>query len=373
MKLRSPVTGRKLTHIGHALTAGDERWPVLDGIAFLRAGRRDLADAALACLDAGDEEAALVLLLGDQDDWARTPPPERQCRREVVRQRETISFREAMTLLAFGPVGIYFAHRWSDPTFLSGLALAQAHWRPGCRVLEVACGAGHFLRAFSPHAQDVVGGDVVFAKLWLARHYVSPHASLVCFDAASNWPFAENFADLLFCHDAFYFLPRKEFVAAEMMRVSPSVLVGHAHNALVDNLSAGAPLSPDEYAALFPGCSLFDDFELTSDLIEGRVPRATSSLALRDAAAVALAWQAGPPREASGRMTRAEPGRVLRRNPLYRDGEIVWPSERYATEYGALATYPVRTNAPETAYAGQADEIDEMARARVLLDLPDRW
>ena len=346
MKLTSPVTGRTLTRVGHALHTNDERWPVLDDIAFLRAGRRDLADEALACLDAGDDEAALVLLLGDQDDWARTPPADEACRRDAVRLRDTLNFRQAMSLLAFGAVGTYFAHRWSDPTFLSGLALAQSHWRPDSRILEVACGAGHFLRAFSPHAREVVGGDVVFAKLWLARHYVAPQASLVCFDAASPWPFADGFADLLFCHDAFYFLPRKDAVAAEMMRVSPRVLVGHMHNALADNLSAGAPLSPQEYAKLFPGCSMFDDRELTMALVENRVPRAAQAAALRDAAALALTWHFDQSGVASGPLTRAEPGRVLRRNPLYQDGQIVWPSERYATEYGPLATYPARTNAP---------------------------
>jgi hypothetical protein len=35
------------------------RWPVVDGIPFLRAGRRELAEAALGHLDAGEGEAAL--------------------------------------------------------------------------------------------------------------------------------------------------------------------------------------------------------------------------------------------------------------------------------------------------------------------------
>ena len=237
----------------------------------------------------------------------------------------------------------------------------------------VAGGAGHFLRAFTPHAAETVGGDVVFAKLWLARHYVAPDACLVCFDAASPWPFADAAADLLFCHDAFYFLPSKDVVSAEMMRVASRVLVGHMHNALVDNLSSGAPLSPEGYASLFPGCSLFDDRELTSALVEARVPQAVAPPMLHDAAAIALSWHAGQPGTAGGPVSQAEPGRMLRRNPLYRDGQIVWPSERYATEYGPLATYPARTAAPDTARAGEAAEIDAMARLRVMLDLPDRW
>ncbi|RYJ03572.1 MAG: methyltransferase type 11, partial [Acetobacteraceae bacterium] len=43
--------------------ADGTRWPAPDGIPFLRSGRRDLAEAALARLDAGDRDAALVLLL----------------------------------------------------------------------------------------------------------------------------------------------------------------------------------------------------------------------------------------------------------------------------------------------------------------------
>lgn len=371
MNLRSPVTGQVLRQADYALFAENERWPIVDGIAFLRADRRDLANAALMALDAGDSETALVLLLGDQDGWARTPPPSEDARREVVRNTGSLSFRDAMHLLAFGPVGTYFAHRWSDPTFLSGLALAQAHWGTGGRVVELACGAGHYLRAFAGHASEVIGCDLVFAKLWLARHYVAPDATLLCFDAAAPWPLANNSADILFCHDAFYFLPDKPHVAAEMQRVSPQVLVGHMHNLLVDNLSSGAPLDPAGYAALFPGSILFDDQEMTAALIESRVPRASADLAA--AAAVALASGAGAARIASGPLTSPPVGAPLRRNPLYVDGSIAWPSPRYATEYGALATYPIVTDAPEQARAGDDAVIDALAHRRVLVDLPERW
>ena len=370
--LRSPVTGRALTLTGYALNNQGERWPVVDGIAFLRADRRALADAALSMLDAGDAEGALTALLADQDGWASTPPPTETARREAIRRRDALSFREAMELLAFGPVGAYFAHRWSDPTFLSGLALAQSYWGAPRRVLEVACGAGHYLRAFAGHSGEVVGGDLVFAKLWLARHWVAPAATLVCFDAAAPWPFENRAADLLFCHDAFYFLPEKQFVAAEMLRVATRVLVGHMHNALVDNLSAGAPLEPATYAAMFPAPDLFDDRELTAALIEGRAPRPVTSRALAEAPAVALAVGTARPGVACGPLTAPAAGAVLRRNPLYEDGAVRWPSDRYAREYGPLATYPARTDAPEVAVAGDPGT-DAFTRRRELVDLPERW
>lgn len=68
--LRSPVSGRPLVaDTPHSLAAVGERWPVIDGIPFLRANRAELAGDALALLDAGRAVDALVLLLGDQDDW----------------------------------------------------------------------------------------------------------------------------------------------------------------------------------------------------------------------------------------------------------------------------------------------------------------
>ncbi len=379
--LRSPASGRPLhADTEHSLSDGRERWPVVEGIPFLRRDRRELAEAALAALDGGSALDATVLLLADQDNWARTPPPAEAARREVVRYANALTFRAAMDLLAFGPVATYFAHRWSDPTFMSGLALAEAHAARGS-IFELACGAGHFLREFArlstgtgDAAGPVTGADIVFAKLWLARRFVAPSARLLCFDAADPWPFADRVFDTVFCHDAFYFLPEKPHVAAEMRRVSGGpVLVGHAHNALVDNLSAGSPLSPADYAALFGTPLLYDDRELTAAAVEQRAPRPAAAEALGTAPAIALAAGAGQPRAVSGALAMPPPGQELRRNPLYHGGAIRWPSPRYEAEYAGLATYPGEPTGPETAVAGADPAIDALARRRVLLDLPDRW
>ncbi len=371
--LSSPVTGAILhADTPHSLADGNERWTVVAGIPFLRADRRALADAALTALDAGNTEHALVLLLGDQDNWARTPPPSEADRRAVARDASRLSFRDAMDRLAFGPVGTYFAHRWSDPTFLSGLGLAEAHWTEPRTVFELACGAGHYLREFGRAAPVVAGGDIVFAKLWLARQYVAPDALLVCFDAAAPWPLPSGWADLVFCHDAFYFLPDKPHVAAEMLRVGGAVLVGHAHNALVDNLSSGAPMDPAGYAALFGTPALYDDAELTRAVIGARAPVAAAASDLSHAAAIALVARGSAPRSAGGGLAMPPDGASLRRNPLYDGAAIRWPSERYATEYGPLATYPMQAEGPETARAGDP-AVADLARRRVLLDLPATW
>jgi SAM-dependent methyltransferase len=382
--LLSPVTREPLRADGpRSLADGARRWPVVDGIPYLRVGREALADEALAALGTGDRAAALVLLLADQDDWARTPPPDRAALAELVANADRLTFREAMDLLAFGGVATYFAHRWSDPTFLAGLALVEAHRGDARRAFEVACGAGHHLRELLRVGIAAAGGDVVFAKLWLARRWVAPAADLVCFDAAAPWPVPDGSADLVTCHDALYFLPAKPHVAAEMRRVAGpagTILVSHAHNRLVENLSAGEPLAPAEYAALFGGTvALYDDAELTRALAEVRVPVTVSADALGGAAAVALAVTGRAAVRVADGLALPSPGARLVRNPLYVDEDgtgrarVRWPSPRYEAEYAAFATYPEETDAPLIATAGAGPAVDGMARRRVLLDLPARW
>lgn len=376
--LRCPESGRPLRLEGrHALVGDARRWPVVDGIPFLRAGREALAAEALAAMEAGDRTAALLLLLADQDDWARTPPPEEAALLDLVCHADRLTFREAMDRLALGGVAAYFAHRWSDPTFLAGLALVEAHRGRSRRAFEVACGAGHHLRELLRVGVAASGGDVVFAKLWLARHWVAPRAALLCFDAARPWPLGGGSADLVACHDAFYFLPEKPVVAAEMRRVAGpagTVLVSHAHNALVDNLSAGEPLDPAGYDALFAPALLYDDAELARALLEARVPVAAGKLeGLAGAAAVAVAATGEAAGAVTGGVAVPARGTSLVRNPLLHADGVAWPSARYEAEYAPSATYVGAGDAPATAVMGESAAIDALARRRVLLDLPDGW
>ena len=143
--------------------AGAAGAPVVDGIPFLRSGREELARQVHERLDRGDVDGARVLLLADADDWwGEAPPPPEQ----LARVAGAATYREAMDLLGMGRVGDYFAHRWSDPTYLSVLGLLQQHW-PGDRpVVEIACGAGHVLRELvGCRSGPLCVVDVVFMNL----------------------------------------------------------------------------------------------------------------------------------------------------------------------------------------------------------------
>ena len=349
---------------------GERRWPVVAGIPWLRAGRDDVRERAVAALDAGDPEGAAVVLLADADDWwDAPPPPDAQLRAALAAP----TLRDAVDLLGFGRVGTYFVHRWSDPSWLAALALTAAHPPAGRPVVDLACGAGHLLRHLALHGhRDLTGVDVVFAKLWLARRFVLPAAvpvALVCADLTTPWPLPPPTRSRhVACHDALYFLDGKEaFVAAARRHAGDGgvVLLGHCHNALHPAGRAGRPLDPDGWRALLPGAAAYAEEELTAAAATGRLPDPADDAALAASEAVNLALDeaGGPPEPA---LLAPAPGAALSRNPLYADGERRWPGDRWAAEYGPRAeTYlPERwTDLPP----------DDAVHRRLALDLPEAW
>ncbi|MGY1609481.1 class I SAM-dependent methyltransferase [Geodermatophilus sp. SYSU D00700] len=331
----------------------------MDGIPFARAGRDDLRAEVAGLLAAGETDRARVLLLADADDWWTEPPPPPE---QLARVPAARTLREAMDLLGMGRVADYFAHRWSDPTHLAGLALLQAHW-PGSRpVVDVACGIGAHLRELSRRGvADLLGVDVVWAKLWLARRFVCPSARYVCADLTAAPGLPVGSPAYVMCHDAFYFLRDKPAAAAAMRALAGpggTVVVGHAHVADPH----GAPLTPEGYAEVLGTGLLYDDDELTRALLEGRPPRRAAPADLHASEAVALV--AGHPL-APAPVDLGEPLPPLFVNPLYPGGVLTWPSERYAAEYGPRSSYlPPRWPDPLPADA---------ARRRLLVDLPEAW
>lgn len=364
----SPNNGRML-HFDSAHSLSDgvcERWPVIDDIPYLRAGSEALATAALERLDHGDPAGALLLLLAQNDDHWTGAPPTVEDLTLLVAQRDTLSLRQAMRLLAWGRVGDYFAHRWSDPTFIAGLTLIDGHWSAPARGFELACGIGHYLRALSLAGMKMIGADVVFAKLWVARHWVAPEAELLCFDADQKWP-AIIQSDLALCHDAFYFLSCKEEVAAQLRQVAPVIALAHIHNADHFNFSAAQGMTLEAIQAVFPNAVIYSDEELTRAGADGDIPAASASSETEAFGVVIGACATAK----CGPLRLPQNGRSLRRNPLCVGGTQVWPSERYFEEYGARMTFACDTSLPDVAI--MAPQWEAAARRRDLVDLPERW
>ena len=366
---RSPTSGRPLrADASHALCTedGEERWPIVDGIPYLRTGSEARAAEAVRALDAGDTDAALLLLLPENDRWwDGAPPPEADLRR-LLAERDRLTLRVAMDLLGWGRVGTYFAHRWGDPTYLAGLALLDAHWPHPRTAFELACGIGHYLRALGSQGVRCMGADLVFAKLWVARHWVAPQAQLVCFDAEAPWP-VEPRADLAFCHDAFYFFQHKASVAVQLRAAAPAIAISHVHNSAHANYSCGAAIDRAELDDLFPGARLYADEALTAAAVACRAPTREG---LDTTEAFALFAPDGPPRPV-GALTLPCDGAPVRRNPLLGRNGPAWPSERYAAEYGPRATFRADARVPD--HALMTSRWTEAAARRELVELPERW
>ena len=379
MTLHDPVSRRPLTaDTPHSLTDGGERrWPVLDDVPYLRVGREGIVGKALEALDDGRVGDAAAVLLADNDDWwdEAPPPPDALAAAYEAAADPATTLRDAVAALGLGRVGDYFLHRDHDPSGLAVTALVATHPPAGRPVVDLACGAGHLLRrlALAPDATPSTGIDIVFAKLWLARRFLLPRSRadvrLVCADLRAPWPLEPDGDAWVSCHDALYFLDDPGDVldrAAALAGDGGAVLAAHCHNAEHPLGAAGRPHRVDEWAALLPGALTYAEEELTAAALDARPARAAEPEALCGTEAVALALdRAGaPPAED---LLAPPPGVALHPNPLYRDGVREWPNPRWGEEYGdRVAAY-----LPEHAPVGL--DLEQAARRRVLVDLPERW
>ena len=332
---------------------------MVDGIPYLRTYSEGLVAVALDHLDAGCPDDALVALLTDQDAWWTGPATDLGELKRLVRDRDTLTLREAMALLRFGPVADYFAYRWSDPTYLAGLALLEAHWAEPATAFELACGIGHYLRELTRRGVACVGADVVFAKCWLAKHWVAPAAEYVVFDAGARWPVAGMRLDLAMCHDAFYFLPDQENAAAMLRSIGGSVVVSHVHNVDVAGGAKGPARTAAEWAALFPDTTVYDEGELRRAFLAGDAPMPSGWRDDVTVEAWSLVEPVGTGRAIAGGLAMPPADAALRSNPLLDGNAVRWPSDRYRDEYADGCAW--------------TDPAADPVRSRRVVDVPERW
>ena len=241
-----PRCGADLRESGARLRCSCGSYPVVEGIPLL-------TDAAR------DREFSLGELLA-----LHRPPPRTRAgaflRRlfpgtarlaRAAARRET-RFIDLVARLGRASDLDYFRYRFSDPSYIAALAfLAPLREGP---VLDLCCGAGHVTRALSrklPGAA-VVGLDLNFALLYLARRFVAPEAILVCADAAGKLPFRDGAFAAAVCADGFYFLHDRLRAARELLRVARGpVLLPHLQDPAFQGPSVQPPLAAARILDLF--------------------------------------------------------------------------------------------------------------------------
>lgn len=260
----------------------------------------------------------------------------------------------------------YFRYRFSDPSYVASCAfLAPSTEGP---VLDLCCGTGHVARALFRKLPDaaVVGLDLNFALLFLARRFVVPEATLVCADATGRLPFRDGAFAAAVCVDAFYFLRDRARAAAELLRVTRGpILVAHLQDPVFQGPSVQPPLSAAEVLRLFRGRSprLYSERRILERFLADRV----------------LDLSGPEPREdETVSLTAGVEPRVYPDADFFTGGRSINPLYEVRQAGNALALalrrpHPFLPAALRIEHRQVAEGDPELARKFVLLDLPPRY
>jgi len=289
------------------------------------------------------------------------------------RLQEAILNRDATFLQlaeALGRVGDldYFRYRFSDLSYIASAALAAPLARGP--VLDLGCGAGHLVSALAKRIPKglIVGLDLNYALLYLARRFLAPDALLVCADAAARLPFCDGAFEASISADVFQYLPDLTTTAAELIRVTRGpILLSHLWT---------KTRTPEHYLALFAErkpwlCGdrdLLESFLRTRSLDLTRPPQEGEE---------SLSLVAGLDRGVIPGADYFVSGSTI--NPIYETreegGKIHLQRRRLSDAYDA-AVRKYAEHFPEslTVTREQVAERDpELVRKFVLLDLPDNY
>jgi SAM-dependent methyltransferase len=154
---------------------------------------------------------------------------------------------------------LYMRHRFSMPSFLAALPLLGLADGTSGLVMDTACGMGHLASTIAKIVppQRLLCMDLNPSFAWSTRTFFAPDAhAAIAHDLNRPLPISSGQFSTIFCSDAFHYVTHKAQLARDFLRLlrDDGILVmPHLHNRLQFNPSAGDPLSPAEYAALFEG------------------------------------------------------------------------------------------------------------------------
>ncbi|NOZ64697.1 MAG: class I SAM-dependent methyltransferase [Caldiserica bacterium] len=148
-------------------------------------------------------------------------------------------------------------HRFSTQTFWNIYAALPLLTDTRGYVLDFASGLGHSAYVLSHFIspEKIVCVDSQPFYLYLAKKYLAPDAEMVCSNDIIPLPFKRESFEKVIAMDCLHCIEHKSIVVnsfQEIVSAQGIILLLHLHNALGSNYSAGMPLSPREYRAMFP-------------------------------------------------------------------------------------------------------------------------
>jgi uncharacterized protein YbaR (Trm112 family) len=369
-------------------------FPIVSGIPILHL--QPAATTARDQVQAAQPERARRTMFGLADEGEAAAF-------EAVATSGTATYRDLVEALGPSFEGGYFLYRFSDPTYVVADAVVRAVagkvLERGGRAVDICGGSGHLTRSLiGLSSPPPVLADLYFAKVWLARRFTAPGCEGVCCDGNSPMPFARGAFRFAMCADAFMYIWTKRQFVGEMTRLVDgdrepgAVLISHTHNERAWSPSHGQPLSPPGYRDLFETLEprVFGEAGLFEDVVKGGpldLSRRDPDETLDGDPALTIVATRRADVYSRHRLEPASSPGELRLNPLYEvehEGEQVrlrlrFPSEDYEQEYGACRRYLPDTvvldrRALTALEAGRLpDDLAELARRRVIVDLPRRY
>jgi SAM-dependent methyltransferase len=328
--------------------------------------------------------------IGVEEALARFRPPSRSLVEKVLRRllpgtgpiHQAISNREATFLdlaAALGRTGDldYFRYRFSDLSFITSAALLTPLSRGP--VLDLGCGAGHLVQAIFRRVPRslVVGLDVNFALLYLAKRFVAPGALYVCADASLRLPFLDGAFESALCADAFKYLPDRTGAARELLRVARGpIVVAHFYDPSFHGEGAPAPLEPDACMNLFSSRSprLYREEDVLETFLRRRELDLRQPGASRDDVASLTAGV--EPRLYAGADYFVSGSQI---NPIYeirQEGDRLHLRRRFLSDRHSRAFQKLDGFLPETLTVTReqiSGQDPDLVRSFVLLDLPPHY
>ncbi|QUQ65335.1 class I SAM-dependent methyltransferase [Kutzneria sp. CA-103260] len=228
------------------LRCSRHRYPVVDGIPVIRTGvlgvrehmpGRDtptgpVVDDLVTKVLGPDPLGALVDLLGAATHGPGAPAARwrREVRALVSRPPAELTAQDWLHLVyvrsqdANRQLYPYFLYRFSQPRYLASLSLTSAFPPTDLPVLDLACGLGHVIHHLTsrPRPCEVVGVDLNFFQVWVARRAIAPAGHYVCADGSQPLPFRDGVFGTTLCTDAFHLFEDKRSALSELRRCTVS-------------------------------------------------------------------------------------------------------------------------------------------------------
>ena len=334
----------------------------------------------------------------------------RRLSRDVLAHRHRLGARQVLEYFfpAGSPmghaVGQYFILRFCQPRHLAALALLETLPSEEKPILDIACGLGHLEHYLASRERPapVVGTDMNFFHVWIARHWFAPSAMFVCANAGEGLPFADDAFSASLCSDAYHYIPNRRDLLKHIERCAPGrpvFMTRVGNQAVMPN--EGSEQSLQGYleecgAQARSSVEAFGEGELLKAYLAGRNPLARAEAipaGLDGEKWLSFSWNLDGAMRGAAPDQRVRPHAVGRIgiNPIYRVSgrgkgkmrlRFEFPLPWYAYENHQMLSYhPRSAELPESDEGGLAPGRDwrgdaalaKLVDAYVLIGMPERF